>query len=190
MKEIPYITHSSEVVFSCPKWKVRKDAISLPNGEEGECFYVDRSPCVLVVPVTKEGEIVMIHNYRHILKQWCWEIPAGGIEDNESLEEAAHRELEEETGGKADQMEFISKFYLSNGTSNDEGHVFLATNVTIGQHKRETFEIMEMKTRSIDEALAMARNGEITDGASALALILCEEKLKSWSKILGNREKG
>ena len=182
MEDSPYIIHSSEVAWSCLYWQVRRDKIGLPNGKEGEYFYVEKPPCVFVVPVTNDNKVILIRNYRHPVKSWCWEVPAGGVEKDQTLEQAAKAELQEEVGGEAKNIEFITKFYFSNGMSNEEAQLFLATGVSIGEHDREEFEIIESHEVSIDDALIMAKNGQIKDAPSALAILLCEELLNSLNK--------
>ncbi len=104
---------------------------------------------------------------------------AGNIEEGQTPEEAVHMELQEEIGGKAKTITRISSFHYANGISSGETFVFLATDVEIGEHNRNFMEVMETHLMPISQALDMAKNGEITDGISALALLLCEERLNN-----------
>jgi ADP-ribose pyrophosphatase len=109
---------------------------------------------------------------------WCYEVPAGGLSRDLTPEEAARRELLEEVGGRAADLRHIGQFYTSNGISNDVAYVYLATGVELGETQRELTELMEIRLVPVEEALRMAREGEITDGPSALALLWCEAILK------------
>ena len=104
-------------------------------------------------------------------------MPAGGLASGLAPEEVARRELPEEVGGTAADLRYIGQFYTSNGISNEESYVYLATGVELGETRREPTELMELRLVPVDEAMRMARNGEISDGPSALALLWCEPLL-------------
>ena len=106
-------------------------------------------------------------------------MPAGGLSSDRSPAKAAHRELLEEIGGTAHEMWRVGQFYTSNGISNEVAYVYIATNVELAETHREPTELMEIRLVSVEEALRMAREGEISDGPSALALLWCEPLLRS-----------
>ena len=105
------------------------------------------------------------------------EVPAGGLSPGMSPEEVARRELLEEVGGRAAELRLVGQFYTSNGISNEVAYVYLATGVELGEAHREPTELMEMQLVPLEKALRMAREGEISDGPSALALLWCEPLL-------------
>ncbi len=107
------------------------------------------------------------------------EVPAGGMSPDLTPEEVARRELLEEVGGGAAILRFVGQFYTSNGISNEVAYVYLATGVELGETHREPTELMEVRLVPVEEALRMAREGDITDGPSALALLWCEPMLRS-----------
>jgi 8-oxo-dGTP pyrophosphatase MutT (NUDIX family) len=104
-------------------------------------------------------------------------VPAGGLSKDLSPEEVAQHELLEEVGGTATELRYVGQFYTSNGICNEVAYVFLATGVELGEAQPEPTELMEMQLVPVEEALRMAREGEITDGPSALALLWCEPLL-------------
>lgn len=168
----PITTLVSRIAWECPWYAVRQDRIRLPDGSEGVYNVVIKCDAVWIVPITAAGEVVLIHNYRHTLGEWCWELPAGGIRDGQSPLEAAQRELREETGGVATDWRFLLRVSTMNGVGTEYGHVFLAGGVTLGQPRREPAEVMTVHILPLAKALAMARAGEINDSMSALALLL------------------
>jgi 8-oxo-dGTP pyrophosphatase MutT (NUDIX family) len=89
-------------------------------------------------------------------------------------EEVARRQLLEEVGGRAAELRYVGQFYTSNGISNEVASVYLATGVEMGEAQREPTELMEVQLVPVEEALHMAREGEITDRSSALALLWCK----------------
>jgi 8-oxo-dGTP pyrophosphatase MutT (NUDIX family) len=113
---------------------------------------------------------------------WCYEVPAGGLGEGGEPEEVAHRELLEEVGGEVAELRFVGQFYTSNGISNEIAYVYLATGVELGEAQPEPTEQMEMRLVPVEEALRMAREGEITDGPSALALLWCAPLLQPKSQ--------
>jgi 8-oxo-dGTP pyrophosphatase MutT (NUDIX family) len=105
------------------------------------------------------------------------EVPAGGLSPGLTPEEVARRELLEEVGGTATELRYIGQFYTSNGISNEAAYVYVAAGVELGKTHREPTELMEIRLVPVGEALRMAREGEISDGPSALALLWCEPLL-------------
>ena len=177
----PFQTLTSRIAWSCPWYRVRQDSILTPDGQPGEYNVIEKADAVWIVPVTAEGQLIMVYQYRYTIDDWCWELPAWSVEANQTTEEAARVELREEVGGTAGQLAYIGRFYLANGICNEIGHIFLATNVTVGETRHETAEVMSVHHMPIAEALAMARSGLISDGPSALALLLCADRLAATS---------
>jgi 8-oxo-dGTP pyrophosphatase MutT (NUDIX family) len=133
----------------------------MPNGQIGEYNVVEKSDAVWVVPVTTDGLVAMVYQYRYTINEWCWEVPAGGVKSGQSLEDAAAEELQEEVGGTAQTWEYIGRYYLANGICNEVGHFFLATGVTIGSNHHEAAEVMHIHLLPVAKVLAMARAHEI-----------------------------
>jgi ADP-ribose pyrophosphatase len=104
-------------------------------------------------------------------------VPAGGLSPDLTPEDVAWRELLEEVGGTAADLHYVGQFYTSNGISSEIAYVYLATGVKLGKPHREPTELMEIHLVPIGEALHMAREGEISDEPSALALLWCERLL-------------
>ena len=82
----------------------------------------------------------------------------------------------------AEELIYVSQFYVANGIFSEKGHVFLGRNVTLGQTDREPAEVMEVHRKPVAEALRMARAGEVADGPSALALMLSAGLLSSYTQ--------
>ena len=175
--EPPIKRLSGRVVWSCPWYQVRQDQILLPDGRPGVYNVVEHPGAAWVVPMTPAGEVILIRVYRYTVDDWCWEVPAGGLRANQSPEQLAIEELQQEIGGTAQQLRYLGWFYASNGISNEKGHVFLATGVTLGLPAHEPAEIITLQPFSPAQALTMARTGQITDGPSALALLWAEPYL-------------
>jgi ADP-ribose pyrophosphatase len=176
---MPIKTLSQKVVWSCPWYSVRQDAILLPDGRRGVYNVVQKEAAVWILPVTVEKQVVLIRSYRYTVGDWCWEIPAGSLKVGQEAVEAARAELAEEVGGRAGQLEYLGPSYMANGICDEVGHFFLATGVTLGDPDHEAAEVIEVHLKSIPEVLQMARANEINDAPSALVILLCAGRLEA-----------
>ena len=170
-------TLDSRLLWQSPWYNLRQDRVRTPAGHEFTYTIVEHPGAVWVVPVTGDGHVVLVRHYRYPVDDWCYEVPAGGLSSGLSPEDVARRELQEEVGGCAADLHYVGEFYTSNGISNEVAYVYLATGVELGEAHREPTELMEMRLVPVGEALRMAREGEISDGPSALALLWCESLL-------------
>ena len=163
------------------RFKIRQDQVRLPNGNELEFAYTETKGAVFIVPVTDDGHVILIRQYRYPPDEWCWEVPAGSMFDHQgTLEELARRELSEEIGASVDELVHVTWFYGAAGTSDTVCHVMLARGTRLdGTPQREATEFIEVHVTPVANALSLARGGEMRDGRSALALLLCEPYLKA-----------
>jgi ADP-ribose pyrophosphatase len=174
MAEEPIKTLESRVVYTNDPWyQLRKDRIELPDGSLGQYTVIERPGGVWILPLLKDGRIVLIRNYRHTIKGWLWEIPAGGLKDGIPPEEMARRELSEEIGGEAESLTLAARFYTMPGVGDELAHVYLARGVTLGEAHLEPTEIMERHILELDSVQQMIYDGTLMDGPSALAVLLC-----------------
>ena len=173
----PYETLASTYIWQSKWYNVRQDHIRTPDGAEGHYTLIEHPGAVWIIPITPDGHIVLEWQYRYTIDEWCWELPAGGILPGSSPETMARQELAEEIGGTAERWENKGWFYTMNGIGTEIAHIFMAWGVRLGPPKREPTEIMELYSLPIERVLRMAHDGEITDGPSALALLLCEPHL-------------
>lgn len=171
-------TLDSRFLWRSRWYNLRQDRLRTQDGHEFTYTLVDHPGAVWVVPVTADGQVVLVKQYRHTVDDWCYELPAGGLSPGLPPEEVARRELLEEVGGMAAELRYVGQFYTSNGISNEVAYVYLSTGVELGQAQPEPTELMEIRLVAVEEALRMAREGEISDGPSALALLWCEPLLE------------
>ena len=119
----------TEILLPKPKRFVR-EALVMPDGYECEWYYVDTPPSVMIVPVTASRQLVLVRQYRHNLKSYQLEFPAGTMHETEEPEAAACRELEEETGftltAPSTAMRPLGSYYSLPSETNKYTHVFLA----------------------------------------------------------------
>lgn len=165
---------------------LRDDKVRVNGGKELDYAYLERAGAVIVVPVTREGEIVVLRQYRYAVDEWCLEVPAGGTHDTDdaTLEQVARKELREEIGGEADALRYVTFFYSANAFSDEKCHVFLAEGVRLSEKPdREETESITMQRVPAAELFEMVQRGEMKTAPCALAVMLCEPL------VLGRRAK-
>lgn len=130
----------------------------------------------VVVPITEEGKIIMVSQFRYPFKKNILELPAGKLDHEEDPMLCAGRELEEETGYSADKLIKLSSIYTTPGFCTEELHIFLAENLTAGYHQREEgeegMEIFEYTLEEIEEKII---NGEIKDSKTICGIFLTKK---------------
>jgi ADP-ribose pyrophosphatase len=181
----PWPIRSREYLYRSPWRNFVVERLQTQSGDEFEYSYVEAHDAVFVVPLTTDGQIVLIRQYRVPVRDWVWEIPAGGIDD-EPPEEAARRELAEEIGGICTGLEAISSWYGSPSVVRSRGYCFLATGVTLGESRPELTEALEIVPVAPEQAFEWARTGVIGTPSSGLALLLCEPLVRRHLAAGGN----
>ena len=148
---------------------------------EGQAFYqreiVNHHGSAVIIPVFDDNTIAFVRQYRHAAGEYLLEIPAGTLQENESPESGAVRELEEEIGFKAKNIEKLSEFYVSPGFLTEKMNLFLATELTETAQNPDTDEFIEIEIISFEEAFAKIGNGEIKDAKTIIGVLLTAAKL-------------
>ncbi len=153
---------SSEVILEVGLVKLCKSVrINPRNDYQGDYYVFDFADWVTVLPFTPEGNLLVINQFRHGSKQYELEFPGGVIEKGEDVVVAAHRELEEETAGKAEKIEQIAKLRPNPSTQDNWCYVMKADDVRcIGElnfDDGEDIEVIEMTVMEVKEAIADGR---------------------------------
>ncbi|MBR8837908.1 MAG: NUDIX hydrolase [Stigonema ocellatum SAG 48.90 = DSM 106950] len=165
----------SKMVLNHPRCKVRQDEIELPSGEIIDDYFVYIRPEVaLILPITSAGDIVCVRQYRHAVGEFFIELPAGSFDPSEeSPEEAALRELQEETGYIAQKVTKIATLYDKPSKDTNKIHLFLAENVIkFGEQNldiTEEIEVVLIPQESVKEKILQ---GEISVAGTVAALLL------------------
>jgi ADP-ribose pyrophosphatase len=159
-------------VFESRWFNLRQDTLLLPSGEEITYTVVEHPGFVVIVPVLADGRVVMEHIYRHPVQRTLLECPSGGL-DGETPETAARRELEEETGYRAQVLTHLGHFVGSSGRSSEEYDIFLATDLRAdGTMHREPTEQIRVELIPLADLHARVLRHKLEDGPSALAILL------------------
>ncbi|MFT5289444.1 MAG: ADP-ribose pyrophosphatase [Planctomycetota bacterium] len=167
----PYRVVKSEQVYDSPWCGVRRDVLRLDCGRDQEHHVFQISPAVAVVPVRKDGSILLLWQYRHPLERTQWEVPAGRIDGDEEPAAAATRELLEETGHRAARIERVAGFFPSSGISSHYAHIFIAYDCEeVSEQNLDPAERMQVHSFPAEEVKRRLLAGEIEDGFTAIAL--------------------
>jgi 8-oxo-dGTP pyrophosphatase MutT (NUDIX family) len=174
---------ASEELASEPKRFVH-EKLSMPDGHIIDWYYMDVPGSVIIVPVTPTGDIVLVRQYRYNLKRYTLELPAGTVAKGESPEEAAVRELREETGyvtPEAENLLSLGQFYSLPSETNKNISLFLATSVERSgpaphDNEIERYFDMSIVVMSLAEAFNSI-GGDISGIESAGALMLAQSHL-------------
>ncbi len=168
---------SSQLVTGSPWRAVIEDRLLTDDGRYTGYTYFAVPRAVFVVPVTDSGELVLVRRYRHPVRDWTLETPAGSVEDGETPIEAAERGLAEEVGGDARAWRHLTTFYSSSAHVSLRSEAFLATGVVLGRARPEQDEDVSVVILPVAEALERARAGALRDGQTALAVLLAARYL-------------
>lgn len=152
------------------------DRIRTPNGTELDIEMIRHPGAAAVVPLlagpdATDPAVLLIRQYRYAADGMVWEIPAGVLEPGEDPMDCARRELREETGAEADQIEHLTTIYTTPGFTDEKIHLFLATGIRGGAAAPNPDELIEAVPRPLSQALGMIRDGEIRDGKTIAALL-------------------
>lgn len=170
---LPWLVEESRLLVDRRWLRLHEQRVRLPNGSTIDEFHVFESPdWVAVLPITEEGDVVLVEQYRHGLGRTSRELPAGVIDPGESPAAAARRELLEETGYIANELVPMLELSPEPHRSTHRAHFFLASGVKFsGQSHPEPSEVIRVRTESCAELIADALSGRIDHAAHTAAIL-------------------
>ena len=148
------------------------DTVELPDKSRAMREYCRHNGGVCVLPVTDDGKIFLVRQYRYPHAKLTLEIPAGKLEDNDSdLRTAALRELKEETGATTSNVIYLGEIFPSPAILDEVIHLFLATDLDFGEGNPDDDEFLECQAIKFEDALEMVTSGEIKDAKTQIAIL-------------------
>lgn len=168
----PWTRRHRETVYANQWIDVWHDDVTRPDGGPGVYGVVHfHSQAVGVVALDGNDRVLLVGQYRYPLDRFSWEIPEGGSPRDEDPLEGAKRELAEETGFSASHWRELIRFTLSNSVTDEEGVMYLATDLRAGQTDPDPTEELEVRWVPLEQALVMVETGVIHDVMSQVALL-------------------
>jgi ADP-ribose pyrophosphatase len=171
----PFSAVGEDVVYESRLLRVARGRFRAPDGSEFERDVVHHPGWVAVVPLTEDGHVVCVRQYRAAVGTWLLEVPAG-IRDagDEPPEETARRELAEEAGLAAGTIELLATIHNSPGFADEKGLIFLATGLSDVPLDRQGVEEdhMEVVQVLLADAARMIAEGAVTDAKTVVGLLL------------------
>lgn len=172
MNKFVETTLSSKTLFQGRVIDLIVEEVKLPDGKTSNREIVKHPGAVAVIPITEDGNIIMVEQYRKALGRSIIEIPAGKLEKGEQPESTAIRELEEETGFACQSLTHIISFYTSPGFADEIIHLYLAEGLTKKEDKLDLDEdeFVEVMEVTLEEAIKLVKEQKIFDAKTAYAV--------------------
>ena len=167
---------------------VREDTVRFPNGSEAVLEIVRHRGAAAVLPVYGPAEcqpgtgpdVVLLKQYRYAAGGMLWEAPAGKLDEGESPESCAYRELEEEAGITAGRLIQLPTLLTTPGFSDERVHLFLATELKEGRQALEEHEVIECHRMPLAKAMDLVKAGDIVDGKTVTLLLMAAVSRDLW----------
>lgn len=156
---------------------VSVDTVQLPNGNTIDLDLVRHPGAAAIVAIDADDTILMVRQYRYASGGWLHEVPAGKLDNQESPESCAARELEEETGVVAERLTPLGSIWTSPGFCDERIWLFLATGLRPTQQALEADEVLTILRMPFADAVKQAQRGEIDDAKSVCAILRAQHFL-------------
>lgn len=171
--DLAWETLAADIAYSCPGFDIVHEDVTLPDGTETEFDFLREGDTVVVLPLTTDGDVVVIEEWRQAVKRVNRALPAGSMEaGDDEPRNAVARELREETGYEADAVRHLYTAEPANGYTDSVFHYFLAEGCEPTAEQELDFnESIRVETATFDALLDAVRNGDLRDGRSALGIM-------------------
>ena len=163
---------STTSIFDGKVLHVRLDEITLPNSKKSIREYCHHNGAVCVIPITDEGEVICVKQYRYPMHEVLLEIPAGKLDSpDEDPREAALRELREETGAICEKLTYMGLYYGSPAILDEKIYMYLAQGLTFGSTDFDDDEFIEIVKIPLSQLVEMIVDGKVSDGKTQSAVL-------------------
>lgn len=176
-------TIKSQRIYEGAIINLRRDEVTVQKGTSKREIIEHNGGAVLAA-VTDTGKLVMVRQYRKAAERVMLEVPAGKIDPGESPEDAAKRELKEETGYTAGNIKFLMQFYPSVGYSEEILYLYLCTELTSGETNFDENEAIDIEEYEVNKLYKMAMDGDIQDAKTIIAVLTVRNLIEA-GKIEG-----
>jgi len=151
--------------------KLSVDRVELPNGSVTELEVIRHQGAAAVVPLTADGDVLMVRQYRHATGGWLLEVPAGKLDPGEAPDICAARETEEEVGYRVGRLDSLGWIWTTPGFTDEKIWLYLARDLVPGSQNLDGDEVLTVEKMPLVEAVSRVHRVEICDGKSVCALL-------------------
>ena len=156
------------------------DTVKIPNGHICEFDFLGHQGAAAVLPVTADGKLLMVRQYRNALDRFTLEIPAGGLEGpKEPTREAAAREQTEETGFVAGKIDFLISVVSAVAYCNEKIDIYLARDLQKSERHLDADEFINVEAWDVSDLLELCYNGTIQDAKTVAAVMAYQNGIMS-----------
>ncbi len=150
--------------------KIYEDTV-IANGHEAHWDFIHHDGAAAVLPVTDDGKILMVRQYRNALDRETLEIPAGKLDDpKEPKIQCAYRELEEETGYRSEHLEYLMSLNTTVAFCDEAIDIFVARDLIPSHQHLDEDEVIEVEAWELKDLLQLIYEGKMTDGKTVAAI--------------------
>jgi ADP-ribose pyrophosphatase len=182
MKHLEEKTLSSKQVFRGRFLKVEQDEVQAPDGRIYTREYILHPGAAMIVPLLPNGNVVMIHQYRHAVKQVCLEFPVGKRDHGEQTLLTAQRELKEESGYEARDWKFLTTIHPVIGYSNEHIDLYLAKDLILTGQSLDQGEFIDVVEVPPAELMKWVQEGKVSDVKTQIGAFWLDKVLRGeWS---------
>lgn len=167
-----------ELIYKGKIIEFYKDSMKLPNEKVVEWDYIHHPGAAAIIPVDKDGKIIMVKQYRSAAGRYTLEIPAGGINYGEDKRICAIRELEEETGYYSNHVEHLIDVFAAFAYSDEVISIYYATDLTPSKQNLDEDEFIHVEKYTIEELTKLILDGVIQDAKTISGLLAYQTKMK------------
>lgn len=177
--ELTETVTGSQRIYDGKIVNLRVDTLRLPNGKEAKREVVEHGEAVAIVPMQDDETVLLVRQFRLPAGKPLLEIPAGGMEEGETPEACARRELSEEIGMIPDELIPLYGAFVAPGYTTEKIYGFLARGLRDDRRDGDEDEFVEVVPMRLDDALAAIGTGEIEDMKTVAGLVMVARRLKS-----------
>lgn len=174
-------TRRHEVIYAGRVFRVERDLVRFPNGRDVAMEAVRHRGSVVLIPEPAPGEVILIRQFRYVIRRWIWELPAGSLERGEAPDRAARRECIEEVGWRPTRLRRLGGYYPSPGFCDERMNFYLCQGLVRPRRPAavDPDEQIEPRTFAVRDVWRMIGRGEILDMKTVLGLTLLERAVRS-----------
>lgn len=175
---MPYELLNREMLYRGRIFELSKDQVRYQSGATVQIDVIHHRGGAGVVPITDNNEVVLVRQYRHPVGEYLLELPAGKLDDGDSPEQAARRELAEEAGFHSDDLRLITTAFPAPGYCGEKLYIFLARALKPVERRPDFDEEIEVVYLPFDQACEMVSSGEINDAKTIIGLLATDRLLR------------